>query len=636
VTAVLTTCPFCACGCGVYLYKEEGKLIGVAPSETHAVSRGKLCARGWSAHEASLWGERLTVPLIRRDGSLKPASWSEAMSFVVSRFSDLIKAGEQIGVLGSPRATNEENYLAGKLARQALGTNHIDLSARADYAPIFKGISQVVGAAPPMATIEDIAASDLILLIEGDLARNHPRAAVSVMEAIKRGAALVTLGPVKTQMSRLAKLSLISRSGSVSEEINKLLAAIAGLDVNELTLAYRCKGWDAIRQKASSITVSEEIRGIAEHVSKAKRPVFLLSAIAASPEQLVEDSAAVASLAAVSGYLDRPSFGFMVLAERSNLFGAWQMGAALSPFPGFELPPRDEKKRLSIRPSSPAPDSRPGLDAAAMMAAVKGLVVVADDPATVLRAGAASTAAMKEMSCVVVLDSYNTSTAQIAHVVLPIAGFAESEGTYTNMEGRVQRVRAAAEPPGEGRQGWQVLAELLNRFGTQAPYRTAGAVFQEIAQTFPAYAATSYEALDAGKGHRALVAPVKHETNVQMAQAKALVTNGYPKLLIQSGAFDWSRDPLVSFSPTLCRDFDAKRKQYPDGLVEMAKSDADELGVKQGWKVKLSSALGEAALAVSLRTDLASGVVLLPFAFRDFAFRVTGGQTAVAIKVDRA
>lgn len=634
--AVLTICPFCACGCGVYLNKEDGKLVGVAPSETHAVSRGRLCARGWNAHEACLWGERLTAPLIRRNGILNPVSWSEALAFVVTRLSELSKDGKNIGVLGSPRATNEENYLAAKLARFALGTNNVDFCGRDNYSAIFDGIAEAIAGAPPIATFDSIAASDLILLIEDDLSRTHPRAAVSVMEAVKRGAVLITLGPVKTQMARLATHRMFFRNGSASEDINTLLAAVASINMGGVSVAYRCKGWDAFWQKAEGISVPEEIRQIAEAISKAQRPTFLLSPISVSREQLNRDSAAVASVAVVAGYLDRPDFGFGVLAERSNLFGAWQMGAAHSPFPEFTLPVRDERQRPSVRPGSiSSPNSGPGLEAAAMMSSLNGLVVLADDPVNVLPESGATMDALKKMSCLVVLDSFNTATAQLAHVVLPIASFAESDGTYTNMEGRVQRVRAAAEPPGDAKQGWQALAELLNRFGYPAPYRTPNAVFQEITRTFPAYAPISYETLENGKSPMALIAPAKGELDVRMTETKALVTEEYSKLLVRSGAFDWGSDPLIAFSPTLNRDFSAKRKLFPDGVVEMAKADADELGVKHGWKVTLSSSRGEIALPVSVRTDLTPGMLLVPFAFRDCTSKITGGQAAIAIKVDR-
>src|ERR1039458_6873117 len=126
--AIPTACPFCSCGCGLYLLAKEGHPVGVAPSETHPVSGGRLCARGWSAHEAVLWGERLRPPLLQRNGKQEPVSWDEALDRVADRLKQLLNAGKPVGVLGSSRATNEENYLAGRLARVGLQTNNVDFS----------------------------------------------------------------------------------------------------------------------------------------------------------------------------------------------------------------------------------------------------------------------------------------------------------------------------------------------------------------------------------------------------------------------------------------------------------------------------------------------------------------------------
>ena len=142
---VPTTCPFCACGCGFYLLANNGGLVGVAPSETHPVSQGRLCARGWSAHEAALWGNRLRQPLVNRSGKLESVSWDEALDHVAGRIKKLIDAGKSVGVLGSARATNEENYLAGKLARAGFQTNNLDFSYHSICGPLLTGLEEVCG-----------------------------------------------------------------------------------------------------------------------------------------------------------------------------------------------------------------------------------------------------------------------------------------------------------------------------------------------------------------------------------------------------------------------------------------------------------------------------------------------------------
>src|SRR5208282_6542493 len=140
------------------------------------------CGRGWEAHEAPLWGNRLTQPLVNRNGKLKPVPWDEALDHVAGRIMELIDAGKPVGVLGSARATNEENYLAGKLGRVGLQTNNLDFSYHSLCRPLFAGLEEVCGEHTPTTNLNDIASSQVILLLEGNLAETHPRAASSVMK----------------------------------------------------------------------------------------------------------------------------------------------------------------------------------------------------------------------------------------------------------------------------------------------------------------------------------------------------------------------------------------------------------------------------------------------------------------------
>ena len=222
--------------------------MGVAPSETHPVSLGRLCARGWSAHEAALWGNRLKQPLINRTGKLESASWTEALDHVAGRIKELLDAGKPVGVLGSARATNEENYLAGKLARVGLQTNNLDFSYHAICGPLLTGLEEVCGECTPCISLNDIESSQTILLIEGDLATTHPRAASAVMAAVERGAELITIAHTATQMSRLASLALPAMPGNEGEVIDGLLAAVLGLRLEDPASVWvRCEGYDTCR-----------------------------------------------------------------------------------------------------------------------------------------------------------------------------------------------------------------------------------------------------------------------------------------------------------------------------------------------------------------------------------------------------
>ncbi len=162
--------------------------------------------RGWAAHEAPTWGERLTQPLVRRGGALEPAGWDEALARAVEGLGPA--AGSDVGVLGSPRATNEECFLLARLAREALGTGNVDSVLRPTYQPFVDGLAAISGQATARGTLGELEASEVVLLIEGDLTRTHARVGLSVLRAIKQGARLVTLGPSRTRFGRLASLHL--------------------------------------------------------------------------------------------------------------------------------------------------------------------------------------------------------------------------------------------------------------------------------------------------------------------------------------------------------------------------------------------------------------------------------------------
>jgi formate dehydrogenase alpha subunit len=278
-----------------------------------------------------------------------------------------------------------------------------------------------------------------------------------------------------------------------------------------------------------------------------------------------------------------------------------------------------------------APAVATGLPAEAMVGSVNGLVVVAEDLAAVLPTGQRVVEALAETEFVVVLDAFATPTTRAAHVVLPIASLAETEGTVTSVEGRVQRVRAAARPPGEAKPGWQTLAELSAVLGLPRSYRSADDILREIAKVIPAYDGVSERVMDEAWGTFVSL-PVDGRGIKLHPLGTGRAEFAVPAVLALEGVFDWGSDPLVSFSPTLCRDHVSRRKLYPSGLVQMNKADADGIGVRQGWPVRLISPHGEAVLPVVLRGELEPGVMLVPYAFRELVTGVLGGRSEAPVR----
>jgi predicted molibdopterin-dependent oxidoreductase YjgC len=578
----------------------------------------------------------LRQPLVNRNGKLESVTWTEALDHVAGRVKEILDAGKPVGILGSARATNEENYLAGKLARAGFQTNNLDFSYRAICGPLLTGLEEVCGECTPSISLNDVESSQTILLIEGDLAKTHPRAASAAMAAVEKGAHLVTIAHTATQMSRLASLILPAMPGNEGEVIDGLLASVLDLGLENLaSVGGRCEGYDTLLGNLKIVKTTAEMLQAAEWIARATRATFLIPPISGEGLPSRREAAALATLAAVTGHLDRPGSGLMPLLARSNVRGACDTGIAPDRLPDCRLlDDRESQRRLQDLWGKKLPSTH-GLDAESILQSMSALIVLADDPPAVLPSGQRAMAALGKIEFLVVLDAFLTPTVQIAHVALPIASFAETEGTITSMEGRVQRLHVATDPPGEARPGWQVLAELCARFEVGTSYRSASDVLREVGQASPRYARVS-QCEDKWGGMGIAKGPNGAKFRLLAVEVPPLAFAEGQHVLVRDGDFDWGHDPLVAFSPTLSRDYQSERKLFPNGYVEMCKQDADGVGVHPGRPVRLTSAHGEAVVPTRVRTDLKPGVLLVSYAFRDPLANVLGTHSVTAVKVEQA
>ena len=600
--SVLTTCPFCACGCGLYLHCESSRVVGVAPSQNHPVSQGRLCARGWASHEAPTWGPRLLTPSLRHSEGLRPASWSDALQRATEELRRLLSAGKRIGVLVSGACTNEESYLAMKLARGALRTGNVDGCGRMHYEALLRALGGRDQAWDSGCSLREVEESDRILLLEGDLSLTHPRAAFAVLRALRKGARLVTMGWARTNLSQLASSHFPldpAHPGRVPPELPAALGLDreGGLRTSVLLAPF----------SPSTEALSATVRGIAE---------------ALVPEERKHGS----------------SVNFLPLPYRANSRGAWDMGATPGHLPGGR-PLEDGTLGDRLRTVwGAALCTDDGLAAEAMVGQVDGLVVLRDDLSAALPLPGAALGALRGLESLIVLDAFRSSTSDAATVVLPLAAFSEMDGTLTSGEGRVQRIRAAARPIGESRPGWAVLAGLLDGLGVRSDYPSFSEVFSEIGRVVPGYEALSEGVPEEGWG--GVVAPTgasgdghPQEDGRPRPHASDLPQGTH--WLALEGAFDWEDDPVVECSPTLRRDGAARRKLNPDGLVTMNPADGRALGIRAGWAVRLRSRHGEVLVPVSMNSRVEEGVLLAPFVFREALAQLLGGGAVERVEVQR-
>ena len=607
-----TICPFCSCGCGFYLRGTAGGMEGVGPSEHHAVSAGRLCVLGWSAHEASRWGPRLRTPLLRQDGELQPVSWEEALAAAADGLSRLRSAGRPLGVLVSGRSSNEESYLAVALARSALRTPHLDAGLRGQWDALLRGLGRVRQRPAPGEALARLESSDLVVLLEDDLSVTHPRVAQAVLRAVRRGARLVTVGWQRTPLATLA-------SHHVPLDAAAPLATLAGLGVQA-----PLKAW----------------------LSAACRASFVLSPFDADPALLRAASACFSELAAgLSGGGTEPLL--LPLPVRANTRGALDMGVAPDCLPGCR-PLGDSEARASLRRvwgNDGCWDA--GVDADGMAGVVAGLVVVGEELPAVHPSPARVREQLAAVEHHVVVDAFLTETAAAAHVVLPMAAFGEAEGTVTGVEGRAQVLRPFGPPPAGVRQGWEILAALMQALDSPYRVRTPAELRGAIAASVPGYESLGGPLPDdgwpvawpevepvpaGGNGKGAAGADAPWPAQIVAAPGPHGST-GRGLLLRRVGAFDWGQDSLVRFSPTLRRDSASRARRFPQGLVAMCASDAGALGVRDGWMLRLRSPHGEARVALAVQDGLEPGMVLVPYAFREQLGAVLGAEGVAEVVV---
>ncbi|NJD10659.1 MAG: hypothetical protein FIB01_09585 [Gemmatimonadetes bacterium] len=629
--SVLTICPFCSCGCGLQLHGESS-IQGVSPSLSHPVAGGRLCARGWAAHEATIWGPRVRTPLVRRKGVLEPAGWPEALAAAANSLRLLRDCGRHMGVLGSGRAMNEENFLAAALARSGLATGNVDAGLRSTWDALVEGLGRRDCTPDLTRTLDRLEASDTIVVIEGDLATTHPRIALSILHAVASGARLVTIGWAPTHLSQLAALHLPLQPWAPLAGIVSLQGALAAAWGG-------AAGRHAPRPSAAPpAEAAVTAASLARWRGESRLSAFIIGAFDRDPTLLRSAAAAVHALAGDLVHMGRPEPLILPLPIRANTRGSFELGVVPDLLPG-QRPLADEEARARLRRLwGGEPCWTRGKQAEEFIGAVDGLVVLGDDIPAFHSSPADARRALEKTECLVVIDSFLTPTARHAHVVLPMAAFGEASGTFTNAAGRVQRVRAWGPPPAGVRPGWEILRGLLGALGSSYAPASLEQILEHIRAAVPAYGALDPAAIDQVGGSLLPASGDRGSTHPVAAlgdTARAGTRNASHPVLRREGAFDWGDDPLVTGSPTLRRSPASRRRLNPRGLVAMSPQDATALGVRQGWLVRLKSSHGEAETAVQLQPGLEPGVLFVPYAFRDELAGVLGGSGVAEVEVAR-
>jgi len=644
-TMVETVCPYCGCGCTLCLGVKDGRIVRARPSVESPVNRGTLCVRGCYGYDFIHSPERLSRPLVKVDGEFQETTWEQALSQVAAEFKQIREAHgpDSLAIFGSSKCTNEENYLLQRLARGVLGTNNIDNGSRLYSSASRIGLGASIGYPGTTSSLDVLERSRVIMVIGANPEVSAPAVGYAIKRAVRyKGAELCIIDPCRIKLASFARLWLQPKVGTDVALLNGLAKVI--IDEKRLDVEFVTRMTDNFIHWANSLKYYtpdhvETVTGIP------KQDVKLAARIFAGAEEAsivygngiaqhangTNAVIALANLAMLTGNIGRRG-GIFALQRENNAHGACDMGTLPDFLPGYRsIEDAQARGKFEERWGSQLP-IKAGLTALEMLeqarkGKVKGMFVMGENMVASFPQPTAVKEALSSLDFLVVTDMFLTETARLASVVLPAASFAEKEGTFTNFEGRTQRVRKAIEPAGDSLPDGEIILDLAKRLGSPMPYSSYGQVMNEIEEMVPFYNHLAYADLDTEgldrtdmkngrlgtrRLHKGLFpSGFGQFSPVEYTPPQDVAKDGYPlTLLAGSIRYHFGAGSRSSRAQWL-------RKFCPEAFVEISEVDARDLGISGGDKVKLASAQGELLTTARVSDTLARGLLFMPMSFPD-------------------
>jgi len=600
---VKSVCSYCGTGCQLTLGVKDNKVLTTVYDENQGFHNGQLCTRGRFGYQFVNSDKRLTTPLVRRNGKLQPASWEEALAEVTTRLAAGKAAPDTIAALATPRLTNEELFLFGKLFRGAIGTDNIDHSAGFAHEALTKGAKASFGITASPSEIADIQKSNLLLVVKSDAYETHPVIGFEINLGVKRKD--IALRIVSDKKGKLSKLpgaqTTVHAPGSEVALFNALAKSVIdqGLAVEGTAGLAELKSAVAGASAEGTGVSAEAIAALAKDFATAEKALIILPIGLGYPAHNGALASAAGNLAILTGKVGKEGCGLLIMGEKNNSQGAVDLG---------------------IYPQST------GLDAGKIIEActlgnVKTLYVAGENPVVSYPNRAKVEKALDQVEFLIVADLFLTETAAMADVVLPVVSFAEKSGTFTSLGRRVQKVQQAIKPLGQAKSDFEVLNTLYESLGNK-PYAKQCELFGEIAETVPAYAGLKQSTLgDEGK-----VLPVNITAKLVPVAAAAQAPVGGKLALVTGSA--------LYHNGTMSRFGEGPMYVCPNGYAELSAADAASLKVEEGDSLTVTSGTGAVTLSAKVGKRVPQGVVFAPYHFSEGSINaITDGSAVTWVTV---
>ena len=656
---VKTTCAYCGVGCSFEAQLKGNEVVRMVPAADGGANEGHSCVKGRFAWGYATHQDRILRPMIREriTDDWRAVSWDEAIAFAAGKFTALQRqhGRDAIGGVSSSRCTNEEVYVVQKMVRAAFGTNNIDTCARVCHSPTGYGLKQTFGTAAGTQDFKSVAHADVIVVIGANPTDAHPVFGSRLKRRLRQGARLIVIDPRRIDLVRSPHIHaahhLQLRPGTNVAVINAMAHVIVteGL-VDNAFVEARCDArsfeqWKAfIAQPEQSPEATEACTGVPAGEVRAAARLYATGGNAAIYYGLgvTEHSQGstmvlgIANLAMVAGQIGRDGTGVNPLRGQNNVQGACDMGSFPHELPGYRHISDDATRHLFEQAWHVALEPEPGLRIPNMLALAltgqfRGMFIQGEDLAQSDPNTKHVTAALSAMECVVVQDLFLNETAKYAHVFLPGTAFLEKDGTFTNAERRINRVRPVT-PPRTGLAEWEAVCRLSTAMGYPMQYDSAAAIMDEIAALTPTFAGVSFAYLDqVGSvqwpctADRPLGTRIMHEAQFVRGRGRFLVTQYVPTderstrrypLLLTTGRI------LSQYNVGTATRRTANTVWHQEDVLEMHPHDAEVRGIGNGDGVLLQSRKGGITLHARVSDRVPEGVVYTTFHHPDNAANV--------------
>ena len=648
--SAVTTCGYCGVGCTFKAEMKGDELVRMTPWKDGKANHGHSCVKGRFAWGYANHKDRILNPMIREKTTdpWREVSWDEAFAFTAGKFKSLQAAygRNSIGVITSSRCTNEETFLVQKLARKTFGNNNTDTCARVCHSPTGYGLKTTFGTSAGTNDFDSVDFADVIVVIGANPTDGHPVFASHMKRRLRDGARLIVIDPRRIDLVKMPHVSAAHHLQLKPGTNVAVLTAMAHTIVterlvNEAFVAARCEDdtfaeWrDFVADPQRSPEATERYTGVPAHelraaarlYAKGPNSAFYYGLGVTEHSQGSTAVMALANLAMATGNIGREGTGVNPLRGQNNVQGSCDMGSFPHELPGYRHISDEKARALFEAEWDTTLDPEPGLRIPNMLdeaveGRFKGIYIQGED---ILQSDPNThhvAAGLAAMECVVVHDLFLNETADYAHVFLPGSTFLEKDGTFTNAERRIQRVRTMMKPK-NGYADWEITAKLSEAMGVPMHYNHPSEIMDEIARTTPTFAGVSFDLLDK-------LGSVQWPCNEKAPEGTPTMhMNGFVRgkghfVLTEYVATDEKvgpRFPLLLTTGRILSQYNVGAQTrrtanvvwHEEDRLEIHPNDAEDRGIRDGDYVKLASRAGATSVRALITDRVAPGVVYTTF-----------------------